>query len=49
MHVDLKKKDTLVLGEGPTQGLHNTTITAEAKHPINFTESRKNVCVKFAL
>ena len=41
MHVDIKKKDTLVLGEGPTQGLDDTTITAEAKYPIDFTESRK--------
>ena len=37
MHVDVKKKDTLVLGEG----LDDTTITAEAKYPIDFTESRK--------
>ena len=31
----------LALSEGPTQGLCNTTITAEAKHPINFTDSGK--------
>ena len=33
----------LVLGEGPTQGLDDTTITAEAKYPINFTQSRKKI------
>ena len=38
-----KKKDILVLGEEPTQGLDDTTLTAEAKHPINFTESGKRL------
>ena len=27
-HVDNKKKDILVLGEGPTQDIHGTTLTA---------------------
>ena len=40
-HVDNKEKDILVLGEGPTQELDDTTITAEVKYPINFTESEK--------
>ena len=34
------KKNILVLGEGSTQSLDNTTITAE-DYPINFTESEK--------
>ena len=38
MHTDGKKK-ILVLGEGPTQGLDNATIIADAKYPNNFTES----------
>ena len=29
-------------GEGPTQGLDGTTLTAEAKNPINFTQSGKS-------
>ena len=41
VHVDNKKKDILVLGEGPTQGLDDTTLTAEAKYRINFTQSGK--------
>ena len=41
VHIDNKNKDILVLGKGPTQGLDNTTLTAEAKYPINFTESEK--------
>ena len=40
MHVD-KGKDILILGGRPTQGLDGTTFTAEAKHPINFTQSGK--------
>ena len=41
VHVDNKKKDILILGEGPTQGLNDTTLTAEKKHSINFTVTRK--------
>ena len=37
--VDNKGKDILILGEGPTQGLDDTTLKAEAKYPINFTQS----------
>ena len=40
-HIDSKEKDILVFGEGTTQGLDDTTLTAEAKYPINFTQSRK--------
>ena len=35
-HIDNKKKDILVLGKGPTQGLEHT-LTAEKIYPINFT------------
>ena len=41
VHIDGRNKNILVLGEGPTQGLEDATITAEAKYPINFTESEK--------
>ena len=41
VHIDDKNKDILILGEGPTQGLDNTTLTVEAKYPINFTQPRK--------
>ena len=41
VHVDNKGKDILILGEGPTQGLDDTTLTAEAKYSINFTQSGK--------
>ena len=41
LHIDSKNKHTLILGKGPTRGLDNTKLTAEAKYPINFTESGK--------
>ena len=31
VHVDNKKKDILISGEGPTQGLDDTTMKAEKK------------------
>ena len=31
VHVDNKKKDILILGKGPTQGLDDTLLTAEKK------------------
>ena len=34
-------KDNLVLSEGPTEGLDDTTILTEAKYSINFAEPRK--------
>ena len=36
-----KTKNILVLGEGVTQRLDNTTLTAEKKYLINFTENNK--------
>ena len=41
VHVDNKGKDIFILGEGPTQELDDTTLAAEAKHPINFAKSGK--------
>ena len=36
VHTDNNKKDILVLGRGPTQGLDDTKITAEAEYSIIF-------------
>ena len=41
VHVDNKGKDILILGEGPTKGLDDTTLTAKAIYPINFTQPNK--------
>ena len=45
VHVDNKKKDISILGEGATQGLDGTTLTAEKKYLINFTKSGKKFCL----
>ena len=39
-HIDNKKKNILVLGIGPTQGLEHT-LTAEKMYSINFTVTKK--------
>ena len=36
-----RKKDILILGKGPTQGLDSITLTAEKLYSINFTENNK--------
>ena len=41
LHVYNKNEDILILGEGPTQGLDDRILTAEAKYPINFTQPNK--------
>ena len=41
LHINNKNEYTLFLAEGPTQGLDDTTLTAEAKYSINFTQSGK--------
>ena len=43
-HIDNKKKDILVLGKGPIQGLEHT-LTAEKMYSINFTEKNKKFCL----
>ena len=43
VHVDNNGKDIVILGEGLTQGLHDTILTAEAKYPINFIQSGKKL------
>ena len=41
VHIDNKNKNILILGEGPKQKSDDTTLTAEAKYPINFSQPRK--------
>lgn len=40
-----RKKEILVFGEDPADGLDGTTITAEAEFSISITKSRKSICV----
>ena len=41
MRIDNKNKAILIFAEGLTEVLRDTTLTAEAKYPINFTQPRK--------
>ena len=43
-HIDNKKKDILVLGIGPTQGLEHT-LNAEKMYSINFTVTKKKLVI----
>ena len=43
-HIYNKKKDILVLGKGPTQGLEHT-LTAEKTYSITFTVTKKKFCL----
>ena len=45
VHIDNKKKDILILGERPTQGLDDTTLKAEAKFSVNFSRSNRKFCL----
>ena len=45
VHVDSKNKDILIFGEGPTQGLHNTALIAEAQYSTNFSRLNRRLCL----
>ena len=46
--IDNWKKDILILGKDPTQGLEHT-LSAEKMYSINFTEQNKKFCLMPAL
>ena len=43
-HIDNKKKEILILGKGPTQGLVHT-LAAEKLYSINFTKEHTKFCL----
>ena len=45
MYMLITRKNILILGEGLTQELDETILTAEKKYSINFTTSRKKFCL----
>ena len=45
VHTNSSKKNKLVLGEEPTDGLNDTIITTEVKYYINITTFRKKTCL----
>ena len=42
--IDNRKKDILILGKGPIQGLEHT-LTAEKMYSINFTVTNRKFCL----
>ena len=49
MHINNKKKDISILGEGPAEALDDTKLPAEAKYAINFYGNKKKDFTKFTL
>ena len=49
VHVDNKKKDILIFGEGPTQGLDGTKLTGEKMYSMNVTVSKTRIYLIYNL
>ena len=45
VHIDNNNRNILILGKGPTQGLDDTRLTAEAEYSINFSISQRKFCL----
>ena len=45
MHIDNKKKDTLILSKGPMQGLDNIMLKVEAQYSNTFSRSNGKFCL----
>ena len=45
VHIDNNNRDILILGKGPTQGLDDTRLAAEAEYSINFSRSQRKFCL----
>ena len=45
VHIGSKKEDILIFGKSPAQGLHDTSLTAEVWHSINFSRSNTKFCL----
>ena len=45
VHINNNKKDTFILGKGPSQRLDDTTLTSEAHNSINFSRSNRKFCL----
>ena len=44
-HTDNRKNNFLVLGEGPSQGINDSTGSAEKKISINFSKANTKYCL----
>ena len=45
IHIDNNRKDTLILGKDPTQGLGEHSLTAEKMYSINFSKDNIKFCL----
>ena len=45
VHANNRTESILILGEGLTQGLDDTTLYAEKKFSINFTKTNTKFCL----
>ena len=45
VHIGNKKKDILILGKGPTQGLGEHSLTAEKMYLVNFSATKRRFCL----
>ena len=45
VHANKRRKYILILSQGPTDGLDDTTLTAEAEYSINFSEQQNKFCL----
>ena len=45
VHVDNQRKDIFILGDGPTQGLGEHSLTTEKMYPVDFTEIKEKYCI----
>ena len=45
VHIDKKRKDILIFGKGPIQGLDDTKLTAETKCSIILKRSNIKFCL----
>ena len=46
VHIDNNKKDILIFGKDPTDGLNDTTLTTEKEYSINFTKQQIQFCLR---
>ena len=45
VHVDNKGKDILILGNGPTQGIGEHSLTTERMYSVSFTDNGDKYCL----
>ena len=48
VHIDNKNKNILIVGRVSTQASNDTTLTAEAKYPINYKQSWKKIVLSLS-